>query len=34
MDSYITIEYENGKKEYGKIIKTTKDIKKIFNEYR
>ena len=24
MDSYITIEYENGKKEYGKIIKTTK----------
>ena len=28
----IVIEYMDGKKECGKLIKTTKDIKNIFNE--
>lgn len=28
----IVIEYIDGKKECGKLIKTTKDIKNIFNE--
>ena len=32
MDIYVIIEYENGKKGLGKIIKNTNDIKKIFNK--
>ena len=32
MDIYVIIEYENGKKGLGKIIKNTKDIKNMFNK--